>query len=109
MNIVFVTLIYGIAMPVLFIIAVFALVIVYYSEKALLYYSYRQPPSYDSRLPNRFLKTIQWAPVPMLLFNYWVFSSKQLLSNDYLEGREHANDSPRSNHTFDQVVSAEGW
>jgi hypothetical protein len=41
MNICFVTMMYGFGIPVLYPIAVYAMVVLYLSEKALLYYSYR--------------------------------------------------------------------
>lgn len=41
LNIVYVTLMYGFGMPILYPIAVYALVVLYLSEKAMLYYSYR--------------------------------------------------------------------
>jgi len=40
MNIVFITLMYGIGLPILFPLAVLALVILYVSEKYMLYFAY---------------------------------------------------------------------
>lgn len=76
MNICFVTLMYGFGMPILYPIAVYALVVLYLSEKALLYYSYRQPPSYDQRLSNTVIRMMMSGPVLMLSFGYWMVSSK---------------------------------
>jgi hypothetical protein len=41
---------YGVGLPILFPIAVFALLGLYLLEKVLLYYSYRMPPTYDEKL-----------------------------------------------------------
>ena len=40
MNTVFITLMYGVALPILYPIAVISLVILYISEKFMLYYAY---------------------------------------------------------------------
>ena len=50
MNIVFVTMMFGIAIPVLFPIAAFAIGILYLVEKTMLFYAYKLPPMYDERL-----------------------------------------------------------
>lgn len=76
MNICYVTLMYGFGIPLLYPIAVYALVVLYVSEKALLYYSYRQPPAYDERLSNMVARTLMAAPVFGLFFGYWMLSSK---------------------------------
>lgn len=109
LNIVFVTLMYGVGLPYLFPTAVAALVILYYTEKALLYYSYRQPPSYDQRLSNFVIRMMLGGPVLMLFFGYWMLSSKQLISNEYLSPREFGNDPELSQHTMGDVFSSYGW
>ena len=50
LNIVFVTFMYGLGMPILFPIAILSFVILYLQEKLMLYYGYRVPPMYDERL-----------------------------------------------------------
>lgn len=92
LNIVWVTLMYGVGLPYLFPAAVYALVVLYVTEKFMLYYSYRQPPSYDQRLSNYVIKLMLGAPVFMLFFGYWMLSSKQLISNNYLSPRAFGND-----------------
>lgn len=101
MNICFVTLMYGFGIPLLYPIAVYAMVVLYLSEKALLYYSYRQPPAYDERLSNMVARTLMIAPVFGLFFGYWMLSSKQIISNDYLSPREFGDDVEITQHTMD--------
>jgi hypothetical protein len=109
MNICYVTLMYGFGMPILYPIAVYALVVLYLSEKALLYYSYRQPPTYDERLSNTVVRMLMGAPVFGLMFGYWVLSSKQLIDNDHLEPREFGDDTPKSQHLMQSVFQPSGW
>lgn len=47
LNISFVTLMFGFGMPILFPLAIFALFILYMTEKTMLYFSYKNPPMYD--------------------------------------------------------------
>jgi hypothetical protein len=103
LNIVYVTLMYGVGLPYLFPAAVYAMVVLYITEKFMLYYSYRQPPSYDQRLSNYVIRLMLGAPVLMLFFGYWMLSSKQLISNNYLSPREYGNDPKLSNHTMGDI------
>jgi hypothetical protein len=41
---------YGFGLPVLYPVAIFAFVILYFVEKSMLYYSYRMPPMYDAKM-----------------------------------------------------------
>ena len=75
LNITFVTLMYGVGLPVLFPIAMLAIFVLYIVEKLMIYYSYRQPPLYDEKLNNSTLATLTWAPLLLLSFGYWMLSS----------------------------------
>lgn len=81
LNIVFVTMMYGMGIPVLFPIAAASLFVLYCIEKFMLYYVYREPPMYDEKLNNNALSILTYAPLLFLSFGYWMFSSKQLLGN----------------------------
>lgn len=75
LNICFVTFLYGLGLPLLFPYAILALLILYFSEKILLYYSYRLPPMYDETLGKAVIETLKVAPIFMMFFGYWFFSS----------------------------------
>jgi len=75
MNIVYITLMFGIGLPILYPLAVLALVILYVSEKLMLYYSYQGPPKYDEKLSQNVITHLKVAPLVMLLFGYWMLSS----------------------------------
>lgn len=81
LNTIFVTFMYGFGLPLLFPVAVLAMVVLYFVEKTMLYYAYQQPPMYDERLNKLVMKIAQFAPVFYLAFGYWMCSSNQLLSN----------------------------
>ncbi len=81
MNIVFVTFMYGVGLPVLFPVALISLLVLYLVEKAMLYYSYRQPPMYDEKLNSAVLQTLYYPPLFMLAFGYWQLSNVQIFTN----------------------------
>lgn len=114
LNSVFVTFMFGFGIPILFPIAAFTFWIIYVIEKASFYYSYRVPPSYDEKLSQAVLDTLMWAPLFYLGFGYWMASSKQLLSNDYLEtsnkeALERASAVFESQHLWTSVFTPAGW
>ena len=81
----FVTMMYGLGIPILFPIGCLSFFTLYCMEKTLLHYAYREPPMYDEKLNNNALNILTFAPLLFLSFGYWMLSSKQLISNDYLD------------------------
>jgi hypothetical protein len=81
LNNVFIAMVFGTSMPLLFPIAAASLMIFYYLETYMLYYAYRRPPEYDVKLNDYVLRKLAWAPFFMLCFSYW------MLSNPALNGR----------------------
>jgi hypothetical protein len=98
LNIVFITMMFGTAMPVLFPIALGTFMILYVIEKGLLYYQYQEPPKYDDILNTTALNVMKFAPSLMLGFAYWMFSSKQLIENDTLIPKFQKNMPYNSGH-----------
>lgn len=81
LNIVFVTMFYGIGMPVLFPIALFSLIFIWFCERYEIAYNYQLPPSLDDKLTKNAVKLLRWAPVLLLLNAYWMISNKQYFGN----------------------------
>ena len=100
MVIVFVTMMYGLAIPILFPIAALAISVLYTVEKSMLFYAYRLPPMYDERLSQSVLNQLYYAPLFMLSFGYWMASNKQLLSNEHLASKERMSDPDITEHTI---------
>ena len=109
LNITFVTMMYGMGLPILFPVASFSFLTLYCMEKLMLHYSYREPPMYDESLNKNALSILTIAPLLFLSFGYWMLSSKQLLSNSFLQVI-NAADSPReSYHLFTGVFSSHSY
>lgn len=106
LNIVFVTMMYGMGIPVLFPIAAASLFVLYFIEKFMLYYVYREPPMYDEKLNTNALNILTWAPILFLTFGYWMLSSKQLLGNTLTHDYTYLNDQNiESGHVWTDAFS----
>lgn len=82
LNTVFVTFMYGLALPILFGIAAFTFFNLYVCDKVLITYYFQKPPMYDNRLNDSSLRLLRWAPVFLLFFGYWCLGNKQIFEND---------------------------
>jgi hypothetical protein len=71
LNTVFVTFMYGLALPILWPIAAFTFFNLFICDKFLLAYYFQKPPMYDNRLNNASLMLLRWAPLFLLFFGYW--------------------------------------
>ena len=108
LNITFVTFMYGLGIPILFPIAVFAFLVLYLVEKVMIYYSYRQPPMYDNKLNNSVLNLLQYAPLLFLSFGYWMFSNHQLFGTETIPINK-AGDVRKSGHIWYSAFLPEGY
>jgi hypothetical protein len=84
MNIIFITMMFGTGLPILFPIAAASLSVLFCLEKYMIYYVYKQPPAYDEKLNNSVLANLAFAPLFLLGFGYWMLSNLQMVSNDFL-------------------------
>lgn len=75
LNITFVTLMYGLAIPLLFPIAVLCYLILYIVERICITYYYKRPPMFDDKLNRASLRTLKWASVVMMAFGFWIMGN----------------------------------
>lgn len=71
MNSVFVTMMYGTALPILYPIALMGLCILYTVERCLVFYYYKQPPTFDQKMTMTSLSILTWAPLIYYSMTYW--------------------------------------
>lgn len=76
LNVCFVTFMYGLGMPVLFVIAAFNFMIQYIQERLLVAYFYQLPPTFDDRLTKNALSLLRFAAVLYLIVGYWMLGNK---------------------------------
>jgi len=88
---------FGLALPVLFPIALLAFFVLYVTEKLTLTYFYKKPPMYDEKLNDAALGILKWAPIAMMMFGFWIMGNMQLFSNS-VGTKEFKNDPTVTNH-----------
>jgi len=108
LNVVFVTFMYGLSLPILFPIAACSLIVLYVVEKAMIYYSYRQPPTYDSELNDSVISLMTLAPLFFFSFGYWMLSNKQLFSNEVI-WKKTLTEPEGTNHIWTEVFSGKAY
>ena len=105
LNIVFITFMFGIAIPLLFPIALLSLVVLYIVERLALVYYYREPPAYDIKLSDTAIKIMNWAPMFMFAFGYWMMSNRQIFYNEFNIDEKANPDVEKTNHSIYDGVS----
>jgi len=70
-NSIYVCFTYGIAMPVLFPITLFAIFNMYVCERIQFAYFYKRPPLFGNTLNDKGLSVLQFAPFVMMFMSYW--------------------------------------
>lgn len=108
LNITFVTFTYGLGLPILFPLASLACLVLFIVEKFMIYYSYREPPAYDEKMNASVLGLLTWAPLLFLSFGYWMFSSKQLFSND-VQWFDQTSEVRVTNHVWYEVFTSSAY
>jgi len=103
LNLVFVTFMYGLAVPLLFPATFLFFAVSYIVERVCLAYSYRLPPSFDDALNKSALYIMKFAPLTMMVFGYWVMGNRQIFKNE-IEGRTYKTDPVRTNHIGYEIV-----
>lgn len=64
---------------------------------------------YDERLNDSVLSKLKYAPLFFLAFGYWMASSNQLLSNEFLTPVTSESDTRLTGHVFQDIFKAAGW
>lgn len=81
LNITFLAMLYGLGMPIMFLMAAIIIFNQRLAERIQVAYNYRQPPAMDNSLSDSVLSIMKYAPI-MLLFNgYWLMDNRQFFDN----------------------------
>jgi hypothetical protein len=82
MNLIFVGLTFGVGMPILFPVTLGCLIEYYLIERILTVFYYRKPDMIDDEVNNTALDMMPWGIVLYVANGYWMFSNKQIFSNE---------------------------
>lgn len=75
LNIVYITCMYGIGMPMLFPVSAFNFISQYICERIVVAYGMKLPPALDDKLSKNALQMLKFAPLIMLFNGYWMTSN----------------------------------
>ena len=81
LNVTYVTMMYGIGLPLLFPIAVLSYFIFWAVERYQVAYTYKLPPQMDSRMTENAMRLISYVPILFLVNSYWMLSNRQIFEN----------------------------
>ena len=76
MNVTFITMMYGLGLPILFPIAAFSYFVLWLIERYQACYTYRMPPALDNLLTNNCLQVMSYSPILFLLNGFWMLGNK---------------------------------
>lgn len=77
-NLTYVTMMYGVGLPLLFPILTIAMIIFYLHQRYHVAYSHRLPPTLDDRLVKNATRVLKFAPLLLMFNGYWMLSNKQI-------------------------------
>ena len=76
LNIMYITMMYGLGMPVLFPLAAFNYFNQYLCERIIVSYCCKQPPALDDKLTKNCIEKLKWSPILFLFNGYWMLSNR---------------------------------
>jgi hypothetical protein len=99
LNVVYITCIYGVGMPLLFPVAVINFFNQYICERIIVAYGMKLPPGFDDKLTQNAIEMLKYAPLMMLFNSYWMISNLQIFDNKWtpIDNNDHEM---KSGHVF---------
>lgn len=82
LNVTFVCMLYGLGVPILFLVAAVSFAILYSTERLLVAYFYQQPPAFDDKLTKNAVSILKYASILYLFFGYWMLSNRGIFDNE---------------------------
>jgi hypothetical protein len=76
MNVTFVTMMYGMGMPILFVVAAVNYFILMSLERLLVAYFYQLPPTLDDKLTKNAIGILKFGALLYLFVGFWMLSNK---------------------------------
>jgi len=92
LNIVYITMMYGVGMPILFPIGAFNFFNQWMVERLIVAYQVRLPPALDDKLTKNCIQMLYWSPILLLFNGYWMLSNHQIFQNthEFIETTLHS-------------------
>lgn len=82
LNVIYVTMLYGLGLPMLFPIAFLSFFIFWATEKWQLAYHYQLPPAMDDKMTVNAMTLLSYTPIMFLFNGFWMLSNRQMFNNE---------------------------
>lgn len=99
LNVTYVTMLYGLGLPMLFPIAFLSYFIFWATERYQIAYTYQLPPAMDDKMTVNAMKLLSYTPILFLFNGYWMLSNRQIFENVVNS----------LTYSTEQMSSAHGW
>ena len=77
----FVTMMYGLGLPILFPIAFLSYLIFWITERYQIAYFYKMPPSMNDTMTKNAMKIFSYLPILFMFNGFWMLSNRQIFEN----------------------------
>lgn len=98
----YVCLLLGSSIPMLYLVGCLAIVNQYISDRLLLAYFHRRPPMYTNRLTMRIIDNIMIIPIFALSILFWQYTNRQMFENK-IDNLKYDSDIRLSHHKVENV------
>lgn len=109
MNIVWVTMFYGVGLPILFPLAAFNFFNQFICERITVAFMVRIPPALNDMLTNNLISKCKYAPLLMMINGYWMLSNQEAFKNKYEYIDTVINPNMKSQHLISFDVRESTW
>ena len=83
LKIVYITMMYGIGIPLLFPIAALSIILAWLIERYSCAYIVKLPPAMGDTMTQTSISALRFAPIIMLINGYWMVSNRQIFENKW--------------------------
>ena len=104
MSLIFVSMFYGFAQPLFFVLILIIFIVSYNVEKFEAIFFYRKPPMYDDTMSNTAVFFLKWCGFFYVAIGWWNVTNRQMFENEVVPLRWQA-DLDLYNHTIGSVMT----
>lgn len=101
LNVVFVAMLYGAGLPILFPIAAFTIMNMYISERFIVAWAMKLPPALGDTLTQNAISILKYAPFMFIVNAYWMLGNPQIFQARYTH-KNLTTDAMPSEHVFEK-------
>jgi hypothetical protein len=98
LNIVYISCMYGMGMPVMFLLGAFNFFNQWVCERFIVCYLVKLPAALDDKLTNNCIAMLKWAPLLFILNGYWMLSNTQFFENGWSYIPDSLHEMPSGHH-----------